>query len=161
MKDRTTNWQTLLRAGALAALFVATNAGAATPTDMWIRATSTSSFSNGKTGRYAVTVSNRGTAATDANVHITDVLPDGFSFFSGTGRGWQCTATGQTVDCVRSEALRPGSASSVRLRVSVCTTATALTNSINVVDPADTDLTKNTITRTTNIRQGCDCADGD
>jgi uncharacterized repeat protein (TIGR01451 family) len=146
-----------LASAVVGALLIASRAGAATPTDMRIRATSTS-FSNGSNGRYTVTVSNRGRAATDAPIHVTDVLPDGFTFFSGTGRGWQCTASGQTVDCVHDDSVRAGSASSIRLLVSVCTTATALTNSITVVYPAETDPANNTMTRITRIKRGQPCA---
>jgi uncharacterized repeat protein (TIGR01451 family) len=52
----------------------------------------------GLNGTYSVFLSNRGTAAATSMV-VTDVLPPEFTFVSGGGNGFSCTASGQIVTC--------------------------------------------------------------
>ena len=138
----------------MAALLVVSGAQAATPTDLTIRATS-KAFRVGANGSYAVTVSNRGPAATDADIHVTGLLPDGFSLVSGKGADWTCSAAGQAVDCYRTTPLASGRTTTFRIVVGVCTTGLrSVTNSLSVVYPADTKLANNTVSRTNVVKAG-------
>src|SRR5882724_3307434 len=79
-------------------------AGAQNATDLAIRATSPS-FGVGTASSYTVTVANEGTADTDADIHVTTLLPDGLTFVTSRGIDWTCSAAGQQVDCVTPAAL--------------------------------------------------------
>jgi len=70
-------------------------------------------------------------------VTVTDVLPTGLGFVSGTGTGWNaCTAAAQTVTCVRPSAnviAAAGSAPAIALTVSVAAAAVpSVTNTASV-----------------------------
>jgi uncharacterized repeat protein (TIGR01451 family) len=138
----------------LAALLVASGTQAATPTDLAIRATS-KVLRTGTNGIYTVTVSNRGPAATDADIHVTDLLPDGLTLLSNTGTDWMCSAAGQAVDCYRTTPLASGRSTTFRIVVSVCDTGSSVvTNSLSVVYPADTNPADNTTSRTNVVKPG-------
>jgi uncharacterized repeat protein (TIGR01451 family) len=138
----------------VAGLLVVSGAQAATPTDLAIRATSRA-FRVGTNGMYAVTVSNRGPAATDADIHVTGLLPGGFSLVSSKGADWTCSAAGQAVDCYRTAPLASGRSTTFRIVVGVCTTGLrSVTNSLSVVYPADTNPANNTVSRTNVVKPG-------
>ena len=138
----------------VAALLWAPRAEAATPTDFAIRVTAIS-FRVGTNGTYTVTVSNLGPATTDDTIHVTDVLPNGLSFVSGTGANWSCSASGQSVDCSTAAPLASGTSTSFRLVVNVCTAAfPSVTNTLTLVYPADTKPANNTVTRATVVKAG-------
>jgi uncharacterized repeat protein (TIGR01451 family) len=70
--------------------------------DLSINKSHTGDFTRGTNEEYTLEVSNVGSAATSAIVTVTDTLPAGLTFVSGTGTGWNaCTASGQVVTCVR------------------------------------------------------------
>jgi uncharacterized repeat protein (TIGR01451 family) len=71
----------------------------------------------------------------DNPVVVTDVLPAGLSFVSGTGTGWTCGAVGQTVTCTRPPPLN------------IATAAPPLTLTVAVTMPAAPNVT-NTATVT-------------
>ncbi len=57
-------------------------------------------FTQGQNGaQYTLTVSNGGSAATTGTMTVTDTLPAGLTFVSGTGTGWSCSAAAQVVTC--------------------------------------------------------------
>ena len=97
-------------------------------------------FTVGVPGIYTLTVSNLGALATStADVIVTDTLPAGLTFVSGTGTGWNaCTAAGQVVTCVRPLAnviAANASAPPITLTVSVgaaAATASPVTNNVSV-----------------------------
>lgn len=62
----------------------------------------------GGQGTYTLHVRDDGPNSVVGPVTVTDVLPTGLSFVSGTGTGWTCTASGQTVTCTRSSGLVSG-----------------------------------------------------
>lgn len=86
---------------------------------------------------YSLTVNNTGTAATNGVVTVTDVLPAGLSFVSGTGTGWSCTAIGQTVTCTISSAILVNASSVISLTVNPTSTGTVINNA-SVVGGGDT-----------------------
>ncbi len=86
------------------------------------------SFVAGSTGSYTVTVSNTGSAATFAQVSVTDTAPTGMTVTAMSGTGWTCTTL---PTCTRSDALAASAAYPViTVTVSIASDAAAsLTNS--------------------------------
>ena len=77
-------------------------------------------FAVGSTADYVLQVSNTGKAATYGTVTITDTLPNGMSYVSGSGTGWSCSASGQTVTCTSSDVIAANaSGQQLTLRVSI------------------------------------------
>ncbi|MEC4802921.1 MAG: hypothetical protein SAJ12_02380 [Jaaginema sp. PMC 1079.18] len=81
--------------------------------DLAISKDQTGSYVTGSAAQYRITVTNKGTQPTDGSlVTVTDTLPTGPPGLTPTGAngtGWNCTVTGQTVECTRSDVLQPGS----------------------------------------------------
>ncbi len=101
-------------------------------------------FAVAQTGVYTLAVTNKGTAATIGPVTITDTLPQGLGFLSGTGSGWTCFATGAVVTCTNAGPLAAGDSSLVTLSVSVGFAAVPqVTNGAVVVTPGDTSSADN------------------
>ena len=79
--------------------------------DLRIAKTAAAPFSVSANGVYTLRVSN-GTGLNierdDNPVVVTDTLPAGLSFVSGTGAGWTCAAAGQVVTCGHPPFLDPG-----------------------------------------------------
>ncbi|MBC7983956.1 MAG: DUF11 domain-containing protein [Candidatus Obscuribacterales bacterium] len=68
--------------------------------DLTIAKSHVGNFAVGTNGVYSITVSNlAGSQPTDFPITVTDTLPTGLSYVSGTGTGWSCGATGQVVTC--------------------------------------------------------------
>jgi uncharacterized repeat protein (TIGR01451 family) len=95
----------------------------------------------GSNGVYTIKVTNAGTGPTTGNITVTDTLPAGLTFVSGsTAGGWSCTATGQAVTCTYSGSAlaAAGGNSTVTLTVSVAPGAfPSVTNTATVADPND------------------------
>jgi uncharacterized repeat protein (TIGR01451 family) len=105
--------------------------------DLSIDKSHTGNFTRGTNENYTLEVSNVGSAATSAAVTVTDTLPAGLTFVSGTGTGWNaCTAAGQVVSCVRllANPIASGAtAPAITLTVDVgAGTASAITNRARV-----------------------------
>jgi uncharacterized repeat protein (TIGR01451 family) len=116
--------------------------------DLTIDKSHTGNFTRGTNQTYSLVVTNAGSAATNANVTVTDVLPAGLSFVSGTGTGWNaCTASAQTVTCVRPQAntIAAGTpAPAITLTVGVAANAAAsITNTASVAGGGDANNTNN------------------
>jgi len=79
--------------------------------DLRITKTAAAPFFVSANGVYTLRVSN-GTGLNierdDNIIVVTDTLPAGLSFVSGTGTGWTCTASGQVVTCTHPPFLDPG-----------------------------------------------------
>lgn len=90
--------------------------------DLRVTKTAATPFAVGATASYTLSVAN-GTAGNEREdnvITVTDVLPAGLTFVSGTGSGWTCSASGQTVTCTRPPVLNPGaSAPPLMLTVAV------------------------------------------
>ncbi|WP_081699668.1 S-layer family protein [Picosynechococcus sp. NKBG15041c] len=86
------------------------------------------SFAIGQTSSYQLDILNNGPteaiASTTNPITVTDILPTGFTFISGTGSGWTCSASNQLVTCTRSSNLAVGATTSINLNVFVDGTAT-------------------------------------
>ena len=93
-------------------------------------------FGYGDNGTYTLTVTNNGPASTSGTTTtVTDTLPAGETFVSGTGTGWNaCTAAGQNVTCTSTAAIASGSSfNPITLTVAIATGAgTSLANTATV-----------------------------
>lgn len=95
-------------------------------------------FVAGSNGTYTLDVRNVGTAATSGAITVTDPLPTGLTFVSGTGAGWSCSAVGQTVTCTNAGPLAAGATSTITLTVAVSAGAIpSVTNTATVATPGD------------------------
>lgn len=100
---------------------------------------------------YTLNVSNNGVAPTSGAITVTDVLPSGLSFVSGSGNGWACSANGQTVTCTTSSSIGIGSAAStINLTVTPTQTGT-FNNTASVLGGGDNTIhTSNAVTTVIN-----------
>ena len=92
-------------------------------------------FTQGQQGaQYTITVNNIGAGTANGTITVTDTLPAGLTFASGTGTGWNCSAVGQTVTCTDAGTPIAGSGSStITLNVNVANNAsTPLSNTATV-----------------------------
>jgi uncharacterized repeat protein (TIGR01451 family) len=91
----------------------------------------TGTFIAGQTGSYTIVVSNSGNVATAGAITVSDTLPAGLGFASGTGSGWTCSSAGAIVTCTSATSIAAGAnGSPISLVVSVAANAAAsLTNS--------------------------------
>lgn len=136
------------------ALLSPRTSGAATATDLSIRAT-VGSLRVGGIGTCSVTVSNRGPAATDAPIHVLDTLPAGLTLSGVVSSLWTCSANGQSVDCTFGGSLNVGQSTTFRLRIAVCDAAfPSVTTTLTVVYPADLNGANDSITKTKAVRAG-------
>jgi uncharacterized repeat protein (TIGR01451 family) len=84
-------------------------------------------FTQGQQGaQYLLTVTNLGLAATTGTITVTDMLPAGLTFVSGSGGGFSCFPARQTVTCVNAATPIAASATaSITLNVNVAGNAPA------------------------------------
>ena len=67
--------------------------------DLGITKTHAGDFTAGQNGTFSIGVHNYGPEIATGTTTVTDTLPAGLSFVSGTGTGWSCAAVGQVVTC--------------------------------------------------------------
>jgi uncharacterized repeat protein (TIGR01451 family) len=91
----------------------------------------------GRNVTFSLRVTNVGSAPTTGLITVTDVLPAGFTFISGTGPGWSCSATGQTVTCTNPGPLAPQASSVVTLVTTTPVPLLATQNTAVVKTPGD------------------------
>jgi uncharacterized repeat protein (TIGR01451 family) len=111
--------------------------------DLSVTKTHTGNFISGATGTYTITVSNAaGREREDNIVTVTDTLPAGLTFASGTGTGWTCAAVGQVVTCTHAPTLNAGTSfPPITLVVNVAEAAAATVNNSVTVSSLSYDLT--------------------
>ncbi len=102
----------------------------------------TGAFVTGKTGTYTLTVTNTG-GPTSGKVTVSDTVPAGETFASGTGGGFTCSAVAQVVTCTSTTSIVAGTPAVITLTVNVTAAAgTVLSNSATVSPnggPSNTD----------------------
>ncbi len=100
----------------------------------------------GQQATYTLAVSNAGTTDDPGPITVSDTLPAGLTFVSGSGDGWNCSASGQDVTCTRNAGLPTTGNSSMAVVVAVGPAAyPAVTNVATVTSPAeDTNPENNT-----------------
>jgi uncharacterized repeat protein (TIGR01451 family) len=93
-------------------------------------------FAVGATHSYTLTVANAaGVQREDNTVIVTDSLPAGLTFVSGTGTGWNCGSVSQDVTCTHAPFLNPGTALPP-LTLSVAVNGTAVPSVTNTATVA-------------------------
>jgi uncharacterized repeat protein (TIGR01451 family) len=118
--------------------------------DLSLQKTHSGSFTVGTNATYTIAVSSEpGSQQTDFPIVVTDTLPTGLTYLSGTGTGWNCGASGQVVTCSHAGPLTAGtSLPPLALMVAVGNVAyPSATNSAQVTTPSnDPDPTNNVST---------------
>jgi len=77
-------------------------------------------FKAGQSGEYRIVVSNDGEVPTSGTITATDALPIGLTYESAAGDGWNCSASGQKVNCTSDAVVAAGAdASAITLKVKV------------------------------------------
>ncbi len=120
-----------------------------------ITKTHSGNFVVGSNGTYTITVSNAaGVEPEDNTVNVTDTLPAGLTYVSGTGTGWTCSAVAQIVSCAHPAALAAGTSfPPITLTVAVGLAALgSVTNSAVVSSNSfDNNATNNSTTDATTV----------
>ncbi len=116
-----------------------------------VAAQSPSTFTQGGTGSFPVTITNEGvgsigdpTATTANAMTVTDTLPTGLSYSGFTGTDWSCAAGGQTVVCTNEDTVA-ADANFNPLSINVSVSNTASGGSVNnTVTVSDAEASNNT-----------------
>ncbi len=139
-------WTFFPSATAVSALAVVSSA------DLSIVKSHAGSFTVGQSAAYSLTVANGGPVAS-GTVTVTDTLPAGLTFVSGSGPGWSCGAVGQTVTCTNAAGLAVSGSSAISLTVAVgAATALSTTNTATVSGAIfDPDSSNNSSSDTTSV----------
>jgi uncharacterized repeat protein (TIGR01451 family) len=91
--------------------------------DLAITSTHAMNFGVGFTETYNILVRNVGLVPTTGVMTITDVLPSGFTYASGGGVTWSCSAVGQALTCVNSGIQAAGASTNLDIAVVVSSAA--------------------------------------
>jgi uncharacterized repeat protein (TIGR01451 family) len=123
--------------------------------DLTIAKTHSGNFTQGQSGAaYAITVTNSGTGNTSGAITVTDTLPTGLTYSSGTGTGWSCSTVGQTVTCTSSSVIAASGSSIITLTVDVANNAAAsVTNNVSVSGGGETNTGNNSTADPTTVTQ--------
>ncbi len=123
--------------------------------DLSITKTHSGNFTVNTNGTYTLGVTNNGPSDSAGTITVTDTLPTGLSFVSGTGTGWTCASpTPPAVTCTWSGTLTEGqSTPNITLTVAVGNAAyPSVINSAVVAGPVfDNISANNTVTDTTTV----------
>ena len=98
--------------------------------DLTVTKTHLGNFSAGSPGSYTITVKNVGQAPMNGTITVTDTLPAGMTFASGTGTGWACSAISGGASCTNPGPLGAGASSVITLNVN--TTALMFPDQFNL-----------------------------
>lgn len=126
--------------------------------DLSLTKTHTGDFVAGSAGTYTLRVSNGsgvGVEPEDNPVTVTDTLPAGLTFVSGSGTGWNCSAAAQVVTCTHPPPVpSPGTLPDLLITVMPGPTAApSVTNTATVSSASlDVNAANNTATDPTNVR---------
>ena len=78
--------------------------------DLAITKSHTGNFGVGADEDFTIQVRNQGPSDDSGPITVTDTLPAGLTFVSGTGTGWGCVAVGQDVTCTHAGPLAASAA---------------------------------------------------
>jgi uncharacterized repeat protein (TIGR01451 family) len=114
--------------------------------DLSISSSQTGNWEVGFNGSYTVNISNKGSATTTGSIVVTDTLPTGFTFVSGTGTDWSCSSSSQEVTCSNSQTLAAGDSTTLTMTVAVGSNAgSRATHSPTVTVDGDLVPTNNSV----------------
>ncbi|MGH9839071.1 MAG: SdrD B-like domain-containing protein, partial [Blastocatellia bacterium] len=121
--------------------------------DLAITKSHSGDFTAGSNGVYTITVRNAGNIAVRDEILVTDFLPAGMTFVSGTGNGWTCGAEEERkVVCGRGAPLDPGASTTITLTVSLATRMLSqVVNMATVFTPGDNNPSNDKANDTTRI----------
>ena len=120
--------------------------------DLTITKVANGSFTTGTTASYALGVTNLSTGPTSGAITVTDTLPTGLTFVSGTGASWACAAAGQVVTCTNPGPITSGGSSTITLTVAIGAAASpSVTNRAWVTSPGDVNTGNNSAATTTPV----------
>lgn len=122
--------------------------------DMAITAAASAGFASGFNATYTLTLTNNGPQNAAGPITVTDTLPAGLSYTSGTGTGWTCAAAGQIVTCTWPGTFLKGAVSTISIVAFITSSvATSVTNIAVVSYPLndDTNLANNRATTTSAV----------
>lgn len=105
--------------------------------DLSIEMTRGGSMQVGQRASYTVVVSNNGPYTEAGPITVTDTLPEGMSFVSGSGVNWTCSASGQLVTCTYKPALGPNLSAPTLTIVASVDQAGKMVNSATVAGTSD------------------------
>ena len=105
--------------------------------DLSIEMTRGGSMQVGQRASYSVVVTNNGPYTEAGPITVTDTLPDGMSFVSGSGVNWSCSASGQLVTCTYKPALGPNLSAPTLTIVASVDQAGKMVNSASVAGTSD------------------------
>ncbi|MCG8590151.1 MAG: hypothetical protein MJE66_12740, partial [Proteobacteria bacterium] len=117
-----------------AEIFSVTNTAVA---DLAVTKSHTGDFAHDVQGTYTIQVSNNGPNTEPGPITVTDTLPAGLAFVSGSGTGWTCVPSGSDAVCTHAGPLANG-ASLPDLSVTVLPGAAAVPSATNSVTVAGT-----------------------
>ncbi|MEY2453660.1 MAG: large repetitive protein, partial [Acidimicrobiaceae bacterium] len=106
---------------------------------------------SGSTATWTIVVSNNGQSDALGPITVTDVLPDGLTFVSGTGDGWTCSAVGQVVTCVHDGPLAAGASTTITVVTLVTAPAGTAISNTATVSSASTEVVIDNNTSSTSI----------
>src|ERR1039458_4242464 len=121
--------------------------------DLAIVKTASSNFVAGSNATYSIAVNNVSTGPTVGGITVTDTLNANFTFGSGAGTGWACSAVAQLVTCTNSGPIA-GSASAANIVLTVAVNAAAtgsISNTATVQTTDDNNAANNSSTATVTV----------
>ena len=128
--------------------------GKALAADLSVSQSFTSSLVVGQNRIINIYIANGGTVSFSGVVGVKDKLPAGLRFISGTN-GWNCSVTGQDVNCSKSVSLAPNNATSLQLTVAVMAEAAPFCiNTVTVSNSSDANPDNDVDVITTTVTQG-------
>ncbi len=122
--------------------------------DLSISKTHSGDFTVGVDGVYTIQVTNNGPEGEANPVQVTDTLPNGLTFISGTGTNWTCSAAGQDVTCDHPGPIPVGNTlPDLTLTVGVGAAAAPSVDNVATISSASLDTTpgNDTVTDTTTV----------
>ena len=102
-------------------------------TDLSVTLAHNGTFVKGQNGSYNVAVTNNGPMDEPGPITVTDTLPAGLTYVSGSGTNWSCSASGPSVTCSYTGTLANGATTpALTLTVAVAANApSSITNSVH------------------------------
>jgi uncharacterized repeat protein (TIGR01451 family) len=86
-----------------------------------------------KVATYTLTVTNNGPQSANGPITVSDTLPSGLAFVSGTGTGWTCSAPSGVLTCTNPGPMANAATSVITLKVDVTSPAApSVTNTATV-----------------------------
>ena len=120
--------------------------------DLAIAMTRGSALFSGRNTSYTLSVSNGGPNTETGPISVTNTLPSGFSFVSGSGTGWSCSASGQEVTCTYSGSLSSGATAPSISLIATVGGSGSVTNTATVTGTQrDTNTANNTASDTSTV----------